>query len=130
MSKAKRKADRPEAAYLYNLEQSKEDNVFIGRVAEFPSLAAHGDTPESALKEIMFVVRAVLDDLRAAGEEIPEPLSRRPFSGKFNVRIPPALHRRLSIEAASEGVSLNNLVTAKLGALSHHRAERNNGKGS
>jgi predicted HicB family RNase H-like nuclease len=39
----------------------------------------------------------------------------RQFSGKFLVRIPPELHRRLTLEAAEAGVSLNRLASAKLG---------------
>ena len=74
--------------YEYKVRWSEEDKAFIGRVAEFPSLAAHGDTPEAALKEIQFVVSAVLDDLEERGETPPEPISCREFSGKLNVRMP------------------------------------------
>jgi antitoxin HicB len=38
----------------------------------------------------------------------------REYSGKFNVRIPKSLHAALASEADSEGVSLNQLVLAKL----------------
>lgn len=116
MSKAKRKADSPESAYLYSVGWSEDDGVYIGRVAEFPSLAAHGDAPEIAFKEIMFVVREVLADLNESDEEAPPPFSRRRFSGKLNLRIPPSLHRRLSLEATQEGTSLNNLINSKLEA--------------
>jgi predicted HicB family RNase H-like nuclease len=50
------------------------------------------------------------------GEVPPAPLSSRPFSGKFVVRVPPAAHRQLAMKAAEEGVSLNRLINAKLGA--------------
>jgi predicted HicB family RNase H-like nuclease len=48
---------------------------------------------------------------------MPEPLvgpQRREYSGKFNVRIPKSLHAALASEAEAEGVSLNQLVLAKL----------------
>ena len=48
---------------------------------------------------------------------LPEPKvepRRREFSGKFNVRIPKSLHAALAQEAEAEGVSLNQLVLAKL----------------
>ncbi len=38
--------------YTYRIEWSEEDNTHISRCLEFPSLAAHGDTAEKALKEI------------------------------------------------------------------------------
>jgi len=100
--------------YSYAVAWSEEDNAYIGRVAEFPSLAAHGDTLEGALAETKNVVSIVLDDLKQAEEPIPEPFSVRRFSGKFNVRITPALHRDLAMEASEHGVSLNQLVVQKL----------------
>jgi hypothetical protein len=48
---------------------------------------------------------------------LPEPLlgpQRREYSGKFNVRVPRSLHAALASEAEAEGVSLNQLVVAKL----------------
>jgi predicted HicB family RNase H-like nuclease len=38
----------------------------------------------------------------------------RPYSGRFNVRIAPEVHRRLAILAESRGQSLNELVSAAL----------------
>jgi predicted HicB family RNase H-like nuclease len=45
---------------------------------------------------------------------IPVPIADQPFSGKFLVRLPPELHRRLALEAAEAGVSLNRLASFKL----------------
>jgi len=56
----------------------------------------------------------VLEDLAEAGEEIPQPLSKRPFSGKLPLRMPEDLHRTLAIEAAQQHVSLNQWITLKL----------------
>jgi antitoxin HicB len=50
-------------------------------------------------------------------DNLPEPLvgpQRREYSGKFNVRVPKSLHAALASEAEAEGVSLNQLVMAKL----------------
>jgi predicted HicB family RNase H-like nuclease len=50
-------------------------------------------------------------------DSLPEPEvgpQRREHSGKFNVRIPKSLHAALVSEAEAEGVSLNQLVLAKL----------------
>ncbi len=100
--------------YSYTVAWSEEDNAYIGRVAEFPLLAAHGDTLEGALREIETVVGYVVEDLKESGEPIPEPFSMRHYSGRFNVRIASDLHRALALEASREGVSLNQLVTQKL----------------
>ena len=45
---------------------------------------------------------------------IPIPKDIDGYSGKFVVRIPKTLHKRLSIEADKEGVSLNQLALYKL----------------
>ena len=50
-------------------------------------------------------------------DSLPEPPAgpqRREYSGKFNVRVPKSLHAALASEAEAEGVSLNQLVVAKL----------------
>ena len=60
--------------YHYTVEWSQEDEEFLARVAEFPSLSAFGDTQEEALREIRMVVDAVVEDMRENGEPIPEPL--------------------------------------------------------
>ncbi len=41
----------------------------------------------------------------------------RPYSGRFNVRITPELHRRLAILAESQGQSLNELVRVTLSSV-------------
>jgi len=102
--------------YTYSVVWSEEDNAFIGRVLEFPSLTAHGSTQAKALSEIRSVVQHALDDLIESGEEVPQPLNKRSYSGKLNVRLPKYLHRQLAIEAAEEGVSLNQLISTKLAA--------------
>ena len=100
--------------YSYNVAWSEEDGVFIGRVAEFPSLAVHGDSQEKALREIRTVVGYVLDELAEEDAPIPVPLGKRNFSGKLNLRMPKELHRRLAVESEMQGVSLNALINSKL----------------
>ena len=46
--------------------------------------------------------------------EIPEPIKEESLSGKFVIRVPKSLHRRLVIEAEKEGVSLNQYAMYKL----------------
>jgi hypothetical protein len=56
----------------------------------------------------------LLDQLIDGLPEPPVGPQRREYSGKFNVRVPKSLHAALASEAAAEGVSLNQLVVAKL----------------
>jgi hypothetical protein len=55
-----------------------------------------------------------LDELIDSLPEPPVGPQRREYSGKFNVRVPKSLHAALASEAEAEGVSLNQLVVAKL----------------
>lgn len=100
--------------YTYRVYWSDEDNEYIGLCLEFPSLSWLDETPELALEGVRTVVADVVDDLSTNGEDIPEPLSTRTYSGKFTIRIPPEIHRQLAVEAAEAGVSLNRLASAKL----------------
>lgn len=100
--------------YTYRITWSAEDGEHVGRCAEFPSLSWLAPTPAEALSGVRELVSGVLVDMRANGESPPEPLADRTYSGRFMVRVPPATHRELAIEAAEEGVSLNRLVSARL----------------
>jgi predicted HicB family RNase H-like nuclease len=100
--------------YTYRVFWSDEDGEFVALCAELPSLSFLASTQGEALAGIQDVVRVTLKDLRASGEAVPEPLASRDYSGQFKVRIPPQLHRRLALEAAENGVSLNRLVSLKL----------------
>jgi antitoxin HicB len=55
-----------------------------------------------------------LETAFAHGNEIPMPTYPEDYSGKFNVRLPKSLHRRLSERAEEDGVSLNQLVISLL----------------
>jgi len=108
------KAIHPADHYCYSVAWSAEDKAYIGRVAEFPSLAAHGDTQDRALREIRFVVEAALHDLEKSREPIPKPFGEARYSGRLNLRMPAYLHRQLATEAAQQGISLNQLINLKL----------------
>ena len=100
--------------YTYRITWSEEDGEFIGLCAEFPSLSWLDQTQEKSLSGIKKMVKQCLKQMKSDNETIPEPLSSRTFSGKFLVRVPPATHRELAIQAAESGVSLNRLVSSKL----------------
>lgn len=102
--------------YTYRLSWSPGDEEFVATCVEFPSLSWLDANDIEALRGIKNLVREVVADLEANGEAVPEPLSERTYSGNFMVRVPPALHRRLSIEAAEAKISLNRHVSAKLAA--------------
>jgi len=100
--------------YTYRVTWSEEDAEYVGLCAEFPSLSWLAQTPEGALKGVSKLVSEVVVDMNNNGETVPEPIATKQFSGKFMIRVPPEVHRQLTIQAAEAGVSLNRLASAKL----------------
>ena len=104
--------------YTYRVIWSEEDQEFVGLCAEFPSLSWLDNDQETALRGIVLLVKGTLDDMEARGEKIPAPLALQKYSGKFQVRTTPEIHRQLAMQAAEAGVRLNRLINSKL--TEHH----------
>ncbi len=100
--------------YSYRIQWSEEGGEYIGLCAEFPSLSWLSKSQQAALRGIQKLVSDVVKDLQKSEEPIPSPLSLQNYSGKFVVRVTPQVHRKLSIEAAEAGVSLNRIISQKL----------------
>jgi predicted RNase H-like HicB family nuclease len=100
--------------YTYRVTWSEDDQEYVGLCAEFPSLSWLDQTPESALMGVREIVESVIKDMQNTGEEIPQPIAGKRYSGKFMVRVPPEVHRNLAIQASESGVSLNRIAGAKL----------------
>ena len=92
--------------YSAKPEYSVRDQVFYGKILGIDDLV---DFYSENAKRIEAEFQQAVDDYLAFCAEIgKEP--QKAYSGMFNVRIPPELHRKLSILAQSEGVSLNKVV--------------------
>ena len=100
--------------YIYRVTWSDDDNEYVGFCSEFPSLSWLAKTPEAALKGVRKVVAEIVENMLHSGETVPDPIAGKSYSGKFMVRIPPEVHRKLAIQAAESGVSLNRLASSKL----------------
>jgi predicted HicB family RNase H-like nuclease len=100
--------------YTYRVTWSEDDNEYVGLCAEFPSLSWLADSPEKALKGVRKLVADILLDMSINDEPIPEPIACKHYSGKFMVRVPPEVHRKLALQAAESGVSLNRIASSKL----------------
>ena len=103
--------------YTYRIAWSAQDSEFIATVVEFPSLSWFAQTRESALDGLTSVVEEVLRDMLAEGEEIPRPWDERTFSGKFNLRLGPDLHKKIALNAAERQESINSYIVKRLGEV-------------
>ena len=100
--------------YTYRVQWSEEDEVHLAYCLEFPSLIAHGNTPESALKEIEKVVFETLKWMNEEKELIPEPFGIKNYRGHLTLRTSKEKHRELAIKAAEEGISINQYILSKV----------------
>jgi len=94
--------------YFGSVAYDDEAGAFFGRVA---NLQRDGITFEgSSVEELRAAFRESVDDYLAWCEE-ENVAPDKPYSGKFNVRIPPELHAKAASEAQARGESLNDFVT-------------------
>ncbi|WP_082422277.1 type II toxin-antitoxin system HicB family antitoxin [Corynebacterium oculi] len=103
--------------YTYQTFWSEEDGEYVGTVLEFPSLSWLDPVRDGAEKGIISLVKEIVLDMKANGEKIPVPLGTQSYSGKFQVRTSRSVHKRLVMEAARDGVSLNAFINQKLSAV-------------
>jgi antitoxin HicB len=92
--------------YTRELIPDPDEGWFI-RIKELPGCMSQGETPEEALRMIEDAMRGWLEVSLEEGNPIPEPHPEEEYSGKFVVRVPKSLHRKLVEAAELEGVSLN-----------------------
>ena len=102
------------AHYTYRVSWSPEDGEFVATCLELSSLSWLASSQAKALAGIQRVVADALVDLTASGEPVPVPLAECQYSGRFNVRISPDLHRELAMQAADHHMSLNRFVSDRL----------------
>lgn len=96
--------------YEAKVEYDDEDRLFVGRVINTKDVIVFdGISVEELEQSFQAVIEEYLEDCKAIGKE-PE----KPFSGKFNLRISPELHRKIALLATKQNVSLNTFVEKTL----------------
>lgn len=96
------------ARYAKFVEWSDEDKCFIGRCPELMLGGIHGDDEAEVYAELCKAVEEMVELIETDGGVLPAPLlGKKEFSGKFVLRVDPALHRRLAAKALAAGESLN-----------------------
>src|SRR5437899_4133234 len=102
------------ARYAKFVEWSEEDDCFIGRCPELMLGGVHGSEEAKVYAELCAAVEEMIALTAKDGQALPEPLSKKQFSGKFVLRVEPALHRRLAAKAVGAGESLNSFCVKTL----------------
>jgi predicted HicB family RNase H-like nuclease len=102
------------ARYLKIVEWSDADGCFVGSAPPLIGQCCHGKDETKVYAELCRIVEEWIEILASDGCELPEPLAAKKFSGKFVLRVEPALHRRLAAKALAAGESLNSYCAGAL----------------
>jgi antitoxin HicB len=107
-----------ELDYPFNIRPLSDDEGG-GYLIEFPDLPgciSDGATIEEAIANGADALRAWIATAEEFGDPVPLPFRQadETYSGRWNLRVPKSLHRRLAERAKAEGVSLNTLTVTLL----------------
>jgi predicted HicB family RNase H-like nuclease len=97
--------------YTGNVQFDSDDLIFYGQVMGMKKahISYEGRTVDDLVKDFH---DAIDDYLDLCAEEGMEP--ERPFRGTFNLRLGSELHKRLSVNATEQGMTLNTYVKSVL----------------
>jgi predicted RNase H-like HicB family nuclease len=91
-----------------------ETGGYVAEIEDLPGCFTQGETLEETYVNMEEARSLWLEVAYEDGQEIPLPRDSQQYSGKFNVRIPRSLHRKLDRMANREGVSLNQFLVSTL----------------
>jgi len=94
----------------------EEGGGWLVEYPDLPGCMSDGETIDEAIANAEDAKRCWIAAMKEAGRLIPPP-SAEPaegYSGKWQLRAPKSLHRRLAERAKREGVSLNTLAVTLL----------------
>jgi antitoxin HicB len=99
--------------YRVNIIAEPEGGYFID-YPDLPGCMSQAETLEEAFEAAQEIRELWITAAYESGFDIPLPSYQEELSGKFNLRLPKSLHRRLVDTAEAEGVSLNQLIVSLL----------------
>ena len=73
-----------------------------------------GATEAEVASQLTAIVEDLATDVIDGKMPVPEVPGGKTYSGKFLVHVPPALHRRVALQAMARGESLNQYVAEVL----------------
>lgn len=87
---------------------------YVAEVEDLTGCITEGESLDEVFTNIENIRRTWIEIQYEDGVDIPLPRSDQEYSGKFVVRLPKGLHRRLVEQARREAVSLNQYVETSL----------------
>ena len=103
------------ARFAKFVEWSDEDQCFIGRCPALFGGGVHGNDEAKVYAELCETVEEWIELLHKDGVPLPKVIAdSKKFSGKFVLRLEPAMHHRLALKALATGESLNSYCVKAL----------------
>lgn len=95
--------------YKGSVEYSKADNCLVGKVLGMSGnlIAYEGNTIDELRADFEAGIDSYLEACKADGVE-----PRKPYSGKFVVRMSSELHSKVAMLAADKGTTINDLINS------------------
>ena len=87
---------------------------YVAEIEDLNGCITEGESLDEAFTNIEQLRRTWIEIQYEEGVDIPIPRSDQEYSGKFIVRLPKGLHRRLVEQARREAVSLNQYIETSL----------------
>ena len=97
----------------YTIETKKDsDGTFFIKVKELKGCMSVGESIQEAYEMIEDAMRSWIESMLEDGLSIPEPEidEEKSYSGKFSVRVPKWLHKKVALQAQENDVSMNLYV--------------------
>jgi antitoxin HicB len=101
----------PEYAILIRPLPAKDGGGWLAEVPDLPGCMADGESRKEALENALDAIESWKEAAEELGRRVPAPETS---AGQWRQRVPRTLHFTLKKIAETEGVSLNQLVTAIL----------------
>lgn len=95
----------------YEVVVEPSDGGYVVYIPELPGCITQTDNAADIIPMITDAKMCWLEVALEKGLEIPLPKRVEDYSGRFNLRLPKTLHKRLSDRAKKEKVSINQLAT-------------------
>lgn len=98
--------DLKHKGYLGSVEMSQEDGCLHGRIQFINDIVTYeGNTVPELIQNFQAAVDEYLAYCERKGKE-----PNKPFSGNFNIRIGPELHKLVAFEARKHNTSINDVI--------------------
>ena len=100
---------------------AEDGGGYLAEALDLNGCMADGETIEEAIQNLEDAIVSWIKTAQELKTPIPEPSQDDLYSGKFVLRTPKSLHRRLAERSKQEGVSLNTVTINLLSRASDCR---------